>query len=98
MPIYEFFCEVCGSFEKRRSFEEASDPIECPACQAAATRVYSAPGLYKTSQSERIAQYRNEKSAHEPTVERRSSGDATSSKHQHHHHHGPQRPWMLGHS
>lgn len=103
MPVYEFFCEICGPFEKRRSFAEASEPIECPTCQVEATRVYSAPGLYRTSQSERIAQYRNEKSAHEPRVERRvHGGDEASSKkkhqHHHHHHHAPQRPWMLGHS
>ena len=47
MPLYEFLCDTCGSFEKRRAFAEASDPINCPSCQNRATRLYTSPGLYK---------------------------------------------------
>ncbi len=101
MPLYEFSCESCGPFEQRRSFAEANEPMLCPSCQTIATRAYTLPGLYKTSKAERIARSRNEKSAHEPRVERRSMDErGTSSNHHHHHptrHHGPHRPWMLGH-
>lgn len=105
MPIYEFSCENCGPFEQRRGFSQASEPIDCPTCQTPATRLYSAPGLYKTSQTERIARYRNEKSAHEPRVEQRvinhNEEPSSPKKQQHHHHpmkrHEPHRPWMIGH-
>lgn len=103
MPVYEFLCENCGPFEKRRDLAQASQPLDCPTCQSQATRIYSAPSLYKTSPAERIARSRNEKSAHEPRVEQRvinNNGEPpTPKKHHHHptHHHEPHRPWMLGH-
>lgn len=107
MPIYQFYCENCGPFEQRRSFQEAGQPLECLKCGDPATRVFTPPSLYKTSAATRIAHARNEKSAHEPRVERRAVNEDTSSAHPHphphpHHHHptqqhGPKRPWMIGH-
>lgn len=48
MPIYEFLCETCGPFEQRRSMEESSLPMACPACQAVAKRIFSTPGFILT--------------------------------------------------
>ncbi|MCI0529450.1 MAG: zinc ribbon domain-containing protein, partial [Nitrospira sp.] len=45
MPIYEFLCETCGPFEQRRSMEESSLLMTCPACQAVAKRIFSTPGF-----------------------------------------------------
>jgi putative FmdB family regulatory protein len=41
VPIYEFTCRTCGTFERRLSAERAGDPIDCPSCAARATRVFS---------------------------------------------------------
>jgi putative FmdB family regulatory protein len=48
VPIYEFLCGECGSFEERRSFEEAGNPAVCPGCGTTAQRVYSMPNLRTT--------------------------------------------------
>ena len=48
VPIYEFLCGECGSFEERRSFEEAGNPAVCPGCGNTAQRVYSMPNLRTT--------------------------------------------------
>jgi putative FmdB family regulatory protein len=97
MPVYEFFCETCGPFESRRSFEEASNPMRCPTCEGLVRRVYSMPGLVKTPPALASARYRAEKSAYEPEVVTRqppggeaSSGPTTVSQ-------GHGRPWQLGH-
>jgi putative FmdB family regulatory protein len=101
MPIYQFYCENCGPFEQRRSFQEAGQPLECSRCGDPAMRVFTPPSLYKTSAATRIAHARNEKSAHEPRVEHRAvSEEPSSTPHLHHHpahQHGPKRPWMIGH-
>jgi putative FmdB family regulatory protein len=49
MPVYEFLCATCGSFEQRRSLQEVGEPMACPMCQIVATRIYSTAGLILTS-------------------------------------------------
>lgn len=44
MPLYEYRCPQCGPFDVRRTLEEASTPLSCPACTAPARRVYTPPG------------------------------------------------------
>ncbi len=41
MPVYEFRCDQCGSFDQRREVVDASRPLPCPTCAAAARRVYT---------------------------------------------------------
>ncbi len=41
MPLYEFYCQSCGSFDLRRDMQDASDIAECPSCDRTARRVYS---------------------------------------------------------
>ena len=43
MPFYAFICEGCGPFE--RGGRWPSRPRHCPACGAAARRVFTPPGL-----------------------------------------------------
>lgn len=95
MPIYEFRCENCGTFEKQRSMSEASAPMLCPNCQTTAKRIYSVAGLMMPSAlSSRI-----EKSA-EPRVVQKSEVKKCENHHHHHqhnHNHHQGRPWMIGH-
>jgi len=97
MPVYEFFCETCGPFESRRSFEEASNPMRCPLCDGVVRRVYSLPGLVKTPSALASALYSAEKSAYEPKVLRRQSptGEASADSATITQGHG--RPWQLRH-
>jgi putative FmdB family regulatory protein len=33
MPVYEYICLECASeFERRQTFTEADQPLECPSC------------------------------------------------------------------
>jgi putative FmdB family regulatory protein len=73
MPVYDYDCERCGGFSARRSMQEAGQPLPCPTCQTRARRVISAPYLATVSKHVRLAQARNERSAHEPRVVRRDA-------------------------
>lgn len=90
MPLYDFRCETCGVFEQKRSITEASNPIPCPTCQAAAKRIISAVRIVKTPSA---LSRRVEQSA-EPRVVQRTP-QHNHSTHNHNHHHG--RPWAIGH-
>lgn len=42
MPIYEYYCEAChGVFELLRTVDRASEPGQCPVCDAEARRIMS---------------------------------------------------------
>jgi putative FmdB family regulatory protein len=43
VPLYEYHCPRCGPFDRRRDHEQATVPMACPTCSAAARRVYTAP-------------------------------------------------------
>ncbi len=94
MPVYDFVCEDCGSFEQQRSFTEAGNPMTCPSCGRKARRVYLMPNTKRMSNALSGAMNRAEKSAHEPEVARRPVEGKRSSKKHHHNH---ERPWMMGH-
>jgi putative FmdB family regulatory protein len=76
VPIYEFLCRNCGSFEQWRSFAEVSSPMTCPSCNGEARRIYSMPATKNLSAAFSNAMNRVEKSAHEPEIVRRPKGDA----------------------
>lgn len=113
MPYYDYECGHCGRFELRRTLAELDTPVQCPRCDALATRVLSAPYLAVMNPHNRIAHARNEKSAHEPKLVQHSQLDQAGHKrahaHAHHHSHAPlhkglgagwvqaSRPWMIGH-
>jgi len=97
MPRYEFRCENCGLFECWRPLAEAGVAMICPKCQAAARRVYTAPGLVKTPPALAQALHRAEKSAYEPEVIKREypvSGEEKPSQVVYRSH---GRPWQIGH-
>lgn len=92
MPLYEFNCETCGTFEKFRSMSEASEPMLCPTCEAEAKRIYSVAGLITTPSALRS---RIDQSAEPRVVNRSEVKKSHTHKHDRNHHHG--RPWMIGH-
>jgi len=94
MPVYEFLCQRCGLFEQRRSMDQATAPTSCPSCQDAAQRIFSAPGLRRTSDVQRKVMSRVEQGA-EPSLERRPPPQVPTAAPATHAGHG--RPWMLGH-
>jgi putative FmdB family regulatory protein len=91
MPLYEFICDACGPFERRRSFAEAGEPMTCPSCGKEARRVYSMPNTRRMPAAISGLMDRAEKSASEPEVVRRPAGSGVR------HRHGDGRPWTLGH-
>ena len=95
MPVYEFFCEICGPFEQRRDIGQASDPLDCPNCRTRARRVFSAPNLRRTTELQRLMLSRNEAGA-EPRVERRPAPEEPAAPHAPHVDRD-HRPWMVGH-
>jgi putative FmdB family regulatory protein len=112
MPLYDYACEDCGDFRALRPISERDRPLECPECGEPAARVLTAPQLNLMASANRIANARNEKSAHEPAVVQRVSGTERHAhapgKHKHDKHcnhshgkaqksHAPPRPWMIGH-
>ena len=106
MPVYDYLCPTCGPFEERRPMSESSVAAPCSICRMPAPRLPAAPLLNLMSSNNRIAETRNEKSAHEPAVVHRMAAHHGHShppaKHHSHHRHShaapaSPRPWMLGH-
>ncbi|MDG1073735.1 MAG: zinc ribbon domain-containing protein [Methylophilaceae bacterium] len=77
MPVYEYECKSCGVFTALRKMSESSDAAFCQACGTESHRIISAPRLAILGKTQRLAHERNEKSANEPNVGRRSSCGCT---------------------
>ena len=46
MPTYEYSCHECGTYGSvHKSYEDDIGPMNCPKCNLAMSRMYSAPGL-----------------------------------------------------
>lgn len=105
MPLYDYACGTCGPFRDWRPMSEARAPVDCPVCAEPSRRTVTAPFLANMNPHNRIAHQRNEKSADQPQVVRKSDGhDAGAHPHRHcghghkpGHSHGHGRPWMIGH-
>lgn len=89
MAFYDYLCPGCGEFVLWRRMDERNQPAECPNCHARASRMLSAPRLSLMPAGHREAFTRNEKSRHEPGVQKRhrcnsgcgcGSGNKKSSK------------------
>lgn len=88
MPIYEYACPACGTFEASCSMGGAGRPRPCPTCARRAPRILSAAhiggpaargrGRPRASPEPRLVQ-REERAPPPPTVAHSHSG----------------RPWML---
>ena len=73
MPLYDYKCELRGTFSMLRKMSEYSKPAYCDSCGELSPRIISAPNLALVSKATRVAHERNEKAAHEPRQIRRSS-------------------------
>ena len=73
MPVYEYECDTCGVFTALRKMSESAAPAQCDECGCESPRIMSAPRLAVMDKSQRVAHERNEKSAHDPKVAKRSS-------------------------
>jgi len=73
MPVYEYECDTCGVFTALRKMSESAAPAACEECGCESPRIMSAPRLAVMDKSQRVAHERNEKSAHDPKVAKRSS-------------------------
>jgi putative FmdB family regulatory protein len=89
MAGYDFLCEACGRFEVHRPMAHASDPAPCPTCGEAGRRVFSPPGLVRTSTALGRALDIEARSAHEPAITGVPHGRAVPALHGH----GPSPPW-----
>jgi putative FmdB family regulatory protein len=88
VPLYEYRCDNCGVFDQWRTMAESSNPAHCPACEAVARRVFSAPAVMLTG-SLRLSKKENPepqlvKRDREPKPEKFRS-------------HKGDRPWMISH-
>ena len=90
MPLYDYDCDRCGSFEVWHKMAETSVPRACPDCSAIATRIFTAPNislgsgslLAKVGSSDpRLVKRQSEPA--KPTNQSAKPGG---------------RPWMLGHA
>jgi putative FmdB family regulatory protein len=91
MPLYEYKCETCGSFEQWRMLAEAGTPMYCPTCQAVAQRIFSAPNVNLNSGSVRL----RGGEAKEPRVVKSSQDKEPATPKYSQQRNG--RPWMISH-
>ena len=73
MPVYDYLCPHCGSFEQLRPLAQSAQDADCPDCGSAAPRMVSAPRLSILSPHKRQAHETNERSRHEPRVSKKPS-------------------------
>ena len=85
MPIYAFLCDRCGPFDVLRRSADRERPETCPECAAEGRRLFTPPGLVRTSAGMRRARGLEEKSAHEPAVVSKPQGRPFPGGHHHHH-------------
>lgn len=73
MPLYEFNCPTCGPFSSMRRMSESALPMACTECGKESIRIISMPNFAVMAKERRSAYERNEKSAHEPKMQKRSA-------------------------
>lgn len=67
MPVYDYHCPDCGTFEVMRRMENRDAPAVCPHCGLTAGRVMLAtPSLPSMAKDTRRAMETNERARHEP--------------------------------
>ncbi|MEM9710291.1 MAG: zinc ribbon domain-containing protein [Pseudomonadota bacterium] len=66
MPIYDYKCDECGTFQDAAPISRFSEPCDCPSCGAASPRALTIPQLSTVSAGARQAHAINERSADAP--------------------------------
>lgn len=107
MPVYEYECRRCGTFQEFRAMEARAADAACPDCGRPSARVLSVPRLALMDAGRRQAHTVNERSRHEPRVGAKHAcgagcgcgrpAGARPEKPLPRKRRSPPRPWMLGH-
>lgn len=106
MPVYQYNCATCGSFEETASISRFADPCECPSCGALSPRnLLSVPQLSTLNSKARAGHMINERASDNPKlasatgmrptgpkIKSRARTHADGSKSM-----SGTRPWMLSH-
>ncbi|MEM6466603.1 MAG: zinc ribbon domain-containing protein [Pseudomonadota bacterium] len=67
MPLYQYICETCGSFEETAPISQYAEPCDCPTCGAISPRnLLSVPQLSTLNPQARKAHGVNERAADSP--------------------------------
>jgi len=86
MPLYEYRCEECGTFDQWRTISQCNEPAFCPQCEKTAQRIFSPPMLLSGS-------LRFKKESKEPSLVQKEIIPKSPKVKEH----SGGRPWMLGH-
>jgi putative FmdB family regulatory protein len=89
MPLYEFRCKDCGTFDEWRMMNESNAIAYCPQCQASAKRIFSIPGV-RLNGALRLTKTEN------PEPKLATKIDADRERYTRAKSHGG-RPWMINH-
>ncbi|MFT3733655.1 MAG: zinc ribbon domain-containing protein [Rhodocyclaceae bacterium] len=68
MPLYDYECPRCGSFELMRSISTRDDSAHCPDCGTQASRLVGVPSYALMDAGTRTAHATNERARHEPKL------------------------------
>ncbi len=68
MPIYEYLCPNCSTFEVIGRMGTAADSVDCPQCHSNSRRRITAPNLSRVGTAAFQLIDSANRSAHEPTV------------------------------
>ncbi|MET8244284.1 FmdB family zinc ribbon protein [Streptomyces sp. NPDC005202] len=68
MATYEYVCSSCGPFDVKLAIGTAPESYSCPVCAGAARRVYSSPGLSRTSNAVAALHNQEERAREAPAV------------------------------
>jgi putative FmdB family regulatory protein len=110
MPIYQYECASCGTFDVMRSIADRDQRHVCPQCGAQTSRVMTGSAMLSLMpQSQRAAFAVNERNAHSPASSKTDGHRhgpgcgcgkqraATRDKERPNVKASPGRPWMISH-
>lgn len=86
MPLYDFKCQTCGTFEKWVALANFERTVFCPDCSEVAARMFSPPMLLSGS-------LRLKEESKEPKVVEKGNSIPARPRNQV----AKGRPWMIGH-
>lgn len=88
MPLYDFQCQNCGTFERWVALAEINAAVCCPSCATVAKRLFSAPNINLGSGSLRLKVEQKEPQVLKKGIEPKPAR---------HYSHRDGRPWMISH-
>jgi putative FmdB family regulatory protein len=99
MPLYEYECNIHGSFEEIQPMQRSGEPENCPVCGEPSPRVLSPTRISRLPAALAAAHARNEKSRHAPELRagsERGSAARQGGRQALQMHRGA-RPWVIEH-